>query len=181
MGVTGAILCGGASKRMGTPKAELMMPDGRTMIEAVRDTLQTICTTIVCVGQPGLTGHQTITDEKPGSGPLAGIEALLRSGCGDRYLIVPCDMPALDPQSLHCLIATEHDGLVHFAGQPLPCIAPASLAQPTSQLLADGIRALHEWQVKMGAQQLNTGGHQFIDADTPEEFNQLCERIRRPQ
>ena len=108
--VCAAILCGGASRRMGVPKAGLLLPDGRSMIETIRDALEHLCEQVVLVGNPhGLRGHAVVEDERPDSGPLAGIEALLRSGAASRYLVLPCDMPGIAPGALRRLMEVEND------------------------------------------------------------------------
>ena len=198
--VCAAILCGGASRRMGVPKAGLLLPDGRSMIETIRDALEAICEQVVLVGNPhGLRGHRVVEDEQPESGPLAvpgsskaplligagivlligggvplaGIEALLRSGAAERYLVVPCDMPAIAPGTLGRLMDEQGGPVVHFEGQPLPCLVESVLSETTTGMLADGVRALRDWQKKVDARQLDPGGILFEDADTPEEFIRL--------
>jgi len=153
------------------------------MIETIRDALEAICEQVVLVGNPhGLRGHRVVEDEQPESGPLAGIEALLRSGAAERYLVVPCDMPAIAPGTLRRLMDEQGDPVVHFEGQPLPCLVESVLSETTTGMLADGVRALRDWQRKVDARQLEPGGILFEDADTPEEFirlwRQFMERAR---
>ena len=175
--VCAAILSGGASRRMGLPKAGLLLPDGRSMIETIRDGLETICEQVVLVGEAyGLRGHRVIDDEIPDSGPLAGIEALLRSGAGSRYLIVPCDMPALAPRSIAGLM--DGDGpAVHFTGHPLPCVVDAELASTTTDLLQGGVRALRAWLEAVEAITQEPGDVDLVDADTPEAFMSLWRKM----
>jgi molybdopterin-guanine dinucleotide biosynthesis protein A len=105
-GIVGAILTGGGSTRMGTPKHALPMPDGRMMIEHVRDNLLTVCAEIVTIGGgPHLHGVRHIHDVKAGLGPLGGLETLLESRLAENYLVVPCDMPLLTGQVLGALLA----------------------------------------------------------------------------
>lgn len=70
---TGAILMGGRSTRMGTPKHAIMLPDGRAMIEHVADVLRPVCPRQVVLGpQSPLPGVHAIPDLRQGFGPLAG-------------------------------------------------------------------------------------------------------------
>lgn len=102
---TGAILIGGRSTRMGTPKHAIALPDGRAMIEHVADVLRQVCPRLVVLGPDSpLPGVPAIPDLRPGLGPLAGIEALLASGLDDTYLVVPCDMPRLTAEVLQALV-----------------------------------------------------------------------------
>ena len=163
---------------MGVPKAGLLMPDGRSMIETVRDAMERVCEQVVLVGNPhGLRGHFVVTDEEPDSGPLAGIEALLRSGVAGRYLVVPCDMPAIGRTLLTRLLDAGGPGAVHFEGEPLPCVVDACLATETTRVLGDGVRALHLWQDAVGAKGVDATGVVLEDADTPEEFIRLWRRF----
>lgn len=180
--VCAAILSGGASRRMGLPKAGLLLPDGRSMIETIRDGLELLCEQVVLVGQPfGLRGHRMIEDEQPDSGPLAGIEALLRCGASERYLVVPCDMPSLQPGSLRTLLDGGNEPALHFKGHPLPCIIDAALATETTSLLESGVRALRDWLGTIGARTIDPQDGIFEDADTPEEFIMLWQKARDMQ
>ena len=176
--ICAAILCGGASRRMGVPKGGLLLPDGRSMIETIRDVMELICEQVVLIGNPhGLRGHAVVADERPDCGPLAGIEAVLRSGTANRYLVVPCDMPAVTPSALQRLMEVSGAPMVHFDSQPLPCLVDASLAHLTTELLEQGVRALRAWQEAVGAEQIDPEGATFEDADTPEEFTMLWRRF----
>ena len=72
----GRDLCGGRSER-GVPKAGMLLPDGRSMLE------RTHCSRsrgIVLLGDPhGIAGHDALEDRRPGLGPLAAIESLLEA------------------------------------------------------------------------------------------------------
>ena len=110
------ILSGGASRRMGVPKGGMILPDGRNMIERMRDTLASFCRQVVIAGSPhGMAGHQTIEDLRPDSGPLAAIEAALASDISPQYLIVPCDLPLLPAGLLARLLVGDDAGTLNFA------------------------------------------------------------------
>lgn len=94
---TAGILCGGQSKRMGRPKACIVLPDGMTIIEHVFHALEPLCERVVLAGHgesvPGSMAHlQRIEDKRQGLGPIGGIEALLDSSIDSEYLTVPCDL-----------------------------------------------------------------------------------------
>ena len=174
MGMTGAILSGGMSRRMGVPKAGLLLPDGRSMIETVRDTLAGICDEVVLLGGSfGLEGHRVIEDERADSGPLAGIEALLASQIDDRYLIVPCDMPGFDRAAAGMLLAERDARSAHFEGHPLPCVVGSSLREGLTAALDSGLRAVRDWHAQAGASSIKLGETELDDADTPEAFESM--------
>lgn len=103
---TVVLLMGGSSRRMGFPKQELRIEDGRTLIEKTLDTARQLSTKIAISGDmTPFTDILHMTDERQGAGPLSGIETLLKSGLDDTYLFIPCDMPRLTPSILHGLVS----------------------------------------------------------------------------
>ena len=126
----GAILAGGASSRMGTPKRELVV-DGVPFLERARDLLWGVCDEVVVVGGPGAD----VTD--PGDGPLAAVDALLGTGRGSRYLVIPVDQPLLTAEVLQHLLDADGQraddaslGGLCFANEPLPLVV-RDVARPT--------------------------------------------------
>ena len=106
--MTGAIICGGRSTRMGRPKASLPLGSGKPMIVHVYDILKTCCARVVLAGCPpdlpaDLMDVPRIPDRIQDAGPIGGLEALLASGIDDEYLVVPCDLPLLQPETLRLL------------------------------------------------------------------------------
>ncbi|MBI3608705.1 MAG: NTP transferase domain-containing protein [Nitrospirae bacterium] len=108
--LTGAVLAGGMSRRMGRPKEGVILWDGRPMIEHVIESLVALCRRVVIVGacsgfrvEPG-RGIIRLADRSSGQGPLAGIETLLASGLDSGYLIVACDQPRVTPHRLRPLL-----------------------------------------------------------------------------
>ena len=94
---TGAILCGGKSIRMGTPKAIIKLSSGITIIEHVYRALRVICKEVVLVGSPksipnSLRHLRCLQDNHRELGPIGGLEALLSSGLDSEYLISSCDL-----------------------------------------------------------------------------------------
>lgn len=92
---TVAILIGGQSTRMGSPKHVVTLPNGKTMLQSMLGFAeQTACKTVLVGGT--IPGHKCILDNRTLQGPVAGIEALLASGVDSEYLVVGCDMPLLE-------------------------------------------------------------------------------------
>jgi len=152
MRLMGAILAGGASSRMGTPKEGVVLSDGRAMIEHVASALRPVVDGLVVAGScdgfnTARIGATRIGDLRPGLGPLAGIEAILRSGMADGYLIATCDQPMLTCDLLDRLVAHARDEpavLRTVDGTslaPFPCFLPASLASAVGAALDVGERS----------------------------------------
>ena len=101
----GWILAGGQSRRMGSDKA-LIEIDGELLLARTANILLATCGSVAVIGDParyGAFGLPVIADRFPGLGPLAGIEAALGATHVDWNLIVACDMPALDRETIETL------------------------------------------------------------------------------
>ncbi|MGH2345632.1 MAG: NTP transferase domain-containing protein, partial [Chloroflexota bacterium] len=85
-----AVLAGGASRRMGSDKALLRLPDGRTACTAVLETARQVTERVILLVDTEQHGEQllrTLTpplpevllDEMPGAGPLGALDGALRA------------------------------------------------------------------------------------------------------
>ena len=112
--VTGLILAGGASRRMGRNKALLTL-GGRPLIQRVVDALQAVSDEVLIIAnQPDpyrFLHLPIIPDIQPGYGPLMGLYSGLQAARGELALLVAVDMPFLAPEFLRFLLAQaqEHD------------------------------------------------------------------------
>ena len=93
--LVGAILAGGAARRLGGVAKGLIEIDGVRMIESVARALRPVTERIVVVSSiegagDWLAGADVVTDEQPGSGPMGGIASALRATGGD-VLVVAWD------------------------------------------------------------------------------------------
>ena len=105
--VTGTVLAGGRSSRLGRDKALLEVGRETRLARAVR-TLGTVSDEVVGVGPAHraalVPGVRVVPDERPGVGPLGGIATALRAMRGERLLAVATDMPLLSTDLLRSLI-----------------------------------------------------------------------------
>jgi molybdopterin-guanine dinucleotide biosynthesis protein A len=103
--VTGFVLAGGASRRMGQAKASLVL-GGEAMLARQLRLLAAVCRSVAVIGLPpepsGLDAH-AISDDLPGLGPLGGIYTGLRH-CRTEYgLFLGCDLPFMEARFLRYL------------------------------------------------------------------------------
>ncbi len=106
--VTGVVLAGGDSRRMGRPKAWLPGADGRPLVELALDALRAAGAREVVVAARDdaapfarlAPAPAVVLDRGQDLGPLAGLEAALRATTRAWVLVVACDMPHLDPALL---------------------------------------------------------------------------------
>lgn len=179
---TGAILAGGAGRRMGRPKHDVPLADGRRMIDAVAETLGRVSARLVVVGPPGLLeGVERVEDLRAGLGPLGGVEALLSSGIDTHYLVCGCDQPALTPELLRLLTAGDEPvRALRIEGddtpQMLPLVVSSSLLSSVTTQLDDGRRALRRWLGRVGVaerrvpRELAAG---LANVNTPDDLRRL--------
>lgn len=117
----GLVLAGGRSARMGTDKAGLVHPDGRPLARRTCDLLAAAACSgcflslrhdqDLPAGFKPDDGTQVIRDPQgPGEGPLAGMLAAMRSHPSADWLVLACDLPRLDLQTLTHLIASRLPG-----------------------------------------------------------------------
>lgn len=99
--VTGFVLAGGKSSRMGTNKALLTL-DGATLLQHTQQLLQSVCQQVFILGQKELYGSfgECIEDVYPQCGPLGGIHAALLKSSTEFNLITAVDTPFLTAELL---------------------------------------------------------------------------------
>jgi len=103
--VTGFLLAGGASRRMGTDKACLHLGRERLVDRQVR-LLRAVCRTVAIIGPSarlGDTGVQVYEDAITGRGPLGGINTGLETVRSEFSLFLGCDMPLMEARFLRYL------------------------------------------------------------------------------
>ncbi len=95
--LTGVLLAGGRSRRMGRDKAQLEIA-GKTLFERSLELLREFCTTVLIAGdRPDLArpGLPALPDLYPGSA-LGGLYTGLAAAQTEWILVAPCDMPFPD-------------------------------------------------------------------------------------
>ncbi len=120
-GITGAILAGGTSSRMGTNKS-LLEVHGTPLIQLVYEQLARLFPEVILITNspddyPFLP-CRSIADAFPGAGSLAGVHAALTASSTERAFIVACDMPWLSADLIHYLCAHAGDHDVTVATSP---------------------------------------------------------------
>lgn len=125
------ILIGGASSRMGHPKA-LLMVDGTTLLQRTVAVARAISPDVLLLGEPrfeipiDLLALPRIPDRHPGSGPIGGLDALFAARPRSDVLLLACDMPAITANLLQRLtLDPAHDAAVFTTpdGRSHPCCA----------------------------------------------------------
>src|SRR6478736_6845594 len=109
--MAGVLLTGGASTRMGTDKARLVVA-GETLAARAARALSSVCDPVVEVG-PRVSGLPAVEEEPRGAGPLvallAGVGAL---GNPRVVVLLACDLPFGEPAVLQLLVERPGWGTV---------------------------------------------------------------------
>ena len=169
------VFAGGASRRMGRPKA-LLRRGGVTLLERACRLGGALGLETVVVGRrPELSGlgRPVLEDDPPGVGPLGGLRALLRHADGAPGLALACDMPFVDADDLRLLL--EAEGTIAAPrrdGRWEPLCArygPGALPLIDAQLAA-GRRALQTLLDAADTRVVDVPPDHLVDWDAPEDI-----------
>ena len=152
-GVTGIILAGGLSRRLGRDKAVEPI-DGQPLVGRVMDALSGIADELVVVVNTPQRGRElplrdsavVAVDIYPNAGSLGGIFTGLSSASNQWGIVVACDMPFLNLDLLSYLLSfrESHDAVVPVLdGRPEPTHAAYSkvcLSAIEARLDADDLK-----------------------------------------
>jgi len=183
--VGGLLLTGGASRRFGAPKAELVVGGERLADRGAR-LLTEVCHVVVEVG-PGYSSLPAVREEPAGSGPLAalaaGSDALAARHATTSVLVLAVDLPFVGRALLEYLrdFPSSRTIVPRVDGVPQPLCARYSVdAVTTAHALVDsGARAMRalldavpvawvdedEWSHIASVDAL-------VDVDTPDDARQ---------
>lgn len=174
------IFLGGASSRMGSPKALLPVSDGETLftrtVRVITEAGLFPCLVgmrpevLVGLGEHGLV---VLEDAATDKGPLAGLVALLRRADGARVVALACDMPYVDVATLERLVgsSSEHAIVAPRRGafwEPLCGIYDSRRVLPVAERrLAEGALGLQGLLSECGAEELVVDDRVLHDWDCP--------------
>jgi molybdenum cofactor guanylyltransferase len=177
------LLTGGASSRMGTAKATLLV-DGEPLARRSARLLAQVCDPVVEVG-PGYSDLPTAAEAEPGRGPLAALVAGADVvGITSPVLLLACDLPFVNVDLLTRLVEApgggtvvpvDRDGVV----QPVCARYSTDALLRARDLLAAGERSLRSLLVQVPVTRLDGFDEQVLaDVDTPDDATRWG--IRRP-
>ena len=155
MTLTGFILAGGRSSRMGRDKALLPVGDQR-LIELVIQRIRPAVERLMVIGGARNAPHlrdlpadAVLMDLKPDHGPLMGIYTGLMHTETPLNLFVPCDMPWIEWRLVELLLSSCRGDIEAVASlhplegvQPFPLICHVRACRAIGALLNRGERSL---------------------------------------
>lgn len=176
----GVVLAGGRSSRMGRDKAMLAW-QGHPLIEHLIAVLQASGVREVKVSGDRPAYHG-VADPVPQAGPIGGIAGIAGSCEDGELLIVPVDMPRLQPALLQRLLATPSTaGCVRYADHMLPmrlrldahCRDTLHALLAANDPRARSVRALQE---RVGVHEIALSAAeamQLVDCNTEQTWREL--------
>lgn len=169
--MTGLVLAGGGSARMGRDKAVLRL-GGRTLVDRAVAVLADCCDPVLIASGDGrrLTGPgvEQVADRPPGAGPLAGILAGLERSPHPLVAVVAVDMPYASAGVLELLAAQwrgEPAVVPAVAGrlEPLHAVWHRDAAPLLRRRLAAGRRSATAAAVALGARVVDASVWAAVD------------------
>jgi molybdopterin-guanine dinucleotide biosynthesis protein A len=181
--LSGWVLVGGASSRMGRDKA-LIEIAGKPLALVAAEALGVVCKSVWLVGDPdryGTLGLPVVSDMHRGAGPLSGIEAALGATRSEWNLVAACDMPLLDAPLLRDLVqeiaqAADHDAAIpqqYPDGriEPLCALYHQRCHAVASEALAAGLRRISDFIARLTVRYVQvTDPRPFLNLNTPEDL-----------
>lgn len=150
--ISGLVLTGGRSTRMGRDKAR-MVYHGIRQVEWSCQLLRVVCARVLVSARPGqwpappFPGCQVLEDRFEGLGPMSGILTAFAAQPAAAWLVLACDLPCLDATTLRALLAgrdpareaTAFDSARDGLPEPLCAIYEPAIRPRLIDLVGQGI------------------------------------------
>lgn len=182
--ITGIILSGGKSSRMGSDKGLLNLM-GKPFVQYSIDALEPLVSEIIIVSNNkdyDAFGLKRINDEIENAGPLAGIYSGLKHSKTEYNLVLSCDIPLINPDILHLLVEAIDDTseVIQIETQnknmPLIALYKNCCASTFYKLLLNDVRrlrfAVNQCKVKNVKLESENSIH-TMNINTPEEYKMI--------
>ena len=162
------ILAGGASRRMGTDKSQLLI-ERQTFADRIAETLLSVAGSVSLVasvagGQGQSSTLRTVADVYPQWGALGGLHAALAACKHDWAIVVACDLPFVTAELFSFLagLRLDHDAVVPVQpdGRPQP-LAALYRVDPCLQRATELIESGHRRPLDL----LNTINTRWVEFD----------------
>lgn len=188
--VTGVILAGGASSRMGRNKA-LLEVNGSPIIAGTYRTLASLFHEVIIVTNSprdfDFIPCRKVPDIYPDIGSVAGLHSALANSTTERTFVTACDMPFVDPYIIRHLCALhqdEYEAVVPFSegGQePLHAVYRSKCRELFESAINNGERKILDILPRMKVRTVTweeikaIGGSKavFLNVNTPEEYRTI--------
>jgi molybdenum cofactor guanylyltransferase len=176
--LAGCVLAGGPGRRLGGPKAGVVLA-GRTLVERAVDALRARCGEVVVVSRPGVALPDLaarVVHDRPGPDcPLGALATGLAALGADDVLVLGCDLPLAGSLLDALAVAPPGRAVAAAAGpraQPLcaryPRIAALAAAE---RLLAAGALPARGLLDALGAARIQADGDALLNVNTAADLD----------
>lgn len=181
MQITGIILAGGKSTRMGTDKTFLKL-NGKTLLERSIELIQPFCDSLIISSnnpEHERFGYKTIPDEIPNCGPIGGIHSCLKYSKTDWNFIISVDSVFVEPKFVEFLVSEigEFDSVVpiHSKGkEPLIALYNKNCLVEIEKMIQSGDFKMHNL--------LNSINTKWVDSQNwINKYPQLFRNLNHPE
>ena len=186
--ITGIILAGGKSSRMGTDKS-LLVWENKTLIEHAVDMLKPICSKVIISANNqvySFTGCEIWPDERQDQAPIIGIYSCLKRSETNMNFILSCDMPLIGTElirylvgscgDLPLLVAVHEDGLI----EPLCGVYNKNIIPDMEKCIQSSNLSLNQFIQDFAPHYLKIGKelpfyktNMFANINTPDDLEKL--------
>ena len=184
--ITGIILAGGKSSRMGQDKAFILF-SGRPLIEVVIENLSSLFKNLLIISNNQSLYAKYEIEVQPdileGKGPLGGIHAGLHFSKTKYAFVTACDMPYLNPELVRFLSneTGDYDVIIPEFRQrlePLCAIYSSNCIEPIEKHLSSGNLKITDFISQVNTCVINEKdvrsfdpeGLSFVNINTPEDI-----------
>ena len=179
------ILAGGASRRMGTDKSQLLI-DRQTFTDRISETLLQLTDSVTIVGREADNSTlPSVADVYPQWGALGGLHAALTASKREWAIVVACDLPFVTPELFLFLngLRLDHEAVVPVQsdGRPQPLAALYRVdpcRQRATELIEAGRRrpldlleaVKTRWVSFAELRNLDQADRFFVNINTPSDY-----------
>lgn len=180
MNITGVIMAGGKSSRMGSDKG-LLPFRGKLLIQYSIDLLKSFCSELLISTQNeayAQFGIPLVKDDIPDCGPMGGIYSALKASKTDYIFVLACDMPFVSNVTIQTLlneVANCDCVIPEVKGklEPLCAVYSKSMITLLKAKLAKSELALYQLIADSNSKMVyfDTDLHVFKNCNTPNELD----------
>lgn len=198
--LNGALLVGGKSRRMGQDKAQMKMDGAQSQASRCLQLLQSSCDTIAisCANEesipPSISDTQIILDTHGDLGPCGAILSIMESDPEADWLILACDYPLIDQETLNNLAAAikspktdvkasaiSYASRIDKRAEPLCAIYKSSTIAPLREWVSQGKRCARHFIESLDPTLLELPNMLALEnANTLEELAEIQAKSKRP-
>jgi molybdopterin-guanine dinucleotide biosynthesis protein A len=197
--ITGIVLAGGRSTRMGQDKASLVFGDETLLARSIR-LVGSVADEVLVVARVSQGGSDpflglpvpVVFDPIEDLGPLAGIAAGLEASRTELNLIVACDMPLVNPAVLRRLLDLREEADICLAvidghASPLCAVYRRGVAITAQAMLDSGERRVMTLLDRVQTKRVDAAVFRdidpnldtFVSCNTPDELQEAARALAR--